>query len=151
MEPIKLYTCVWRVGVYILYPLCELSLVLLLHSCFHLSLMYTCFINFFRADFHDYHHRLLYTKSGNYSSTFVYMDWWVEAFTHGWNVSLFLIFMSLYLLHGCALVRQVQMDYFHHSYPHGYCLCGFVRHSNLCSKHKKNISFAFLCPAWFQK
>nr|KJB83741.1 hypothetical protein B456_013G261900 [Gossypium raimondii] len=26
------------------------------------------------ADFHDYHHRLLYTKSGNYSSTFVYMD-----------------------------------------------------------------------------
>ncbi|CDY10274.1 BnaC05g05170D [Brassica napus] len=27
------------------------------------------------ADFHDYHHRLLYTKSGNYSSTFVYMDW----------------------------------------------------------------------------
>lgn len=28
------------------------------------------------ADFHDYHHRLLYTKSGNYSSTFVYMDWW---------------------------------------------------------------------------
>lgn len=30
-----------------------------------------------RADFHDYHHRLLYTKSGNYSSTFTYMDWWV--------------------------------------------------------------------------
>ncbi|KAG2376536.1 Methylsterol monooxygenase [Vigna angularis] len=29
----------------------------------------------FRADFHDYHHRLLYTKSGNYSSTFTYMDW----------------------------------------------------------------------------
>jgi hypothetical protein len=29
---------------------------------------------FFRADFHDYHHRLLYTKSGNYSSTFTYMD-----------------------------------------------------------------------------
>jgi hypothetical protein len=28
------------------------------------------------ADFHDYHHRLLYTKSGNYSSTFTYMDWW---------------------------------------------------------------------------
>ncbi|KAL9328089.1 hypothetical protein ACSQ67_003092 [Phaseolus vulgaris] len=28
----------------------------------------------FRADFHDYHHRLLYTKSGNYSSTFTYMD-----------------------------------------------------------------------------
>ncbi|XP_030447282.1 methylsterol monooxygenase 2-2 [Syzygium oleosum] len=27
------------------------------------------------ADFHDYHHRLLYTKSGNYASTFVYMDW----------------------------------------------------------------------------
>ncbi|MCO5558490.1 hypothetical protein L7F22_012074 [Adiantum nelumboides] len=28
----------------------------------------------FRADFHDYHHRLLYTKSGNYASTFTYMD-----------------------------------------------------------------------------
>ncbi|CAM6100012.1 unnamed protein product [Calypogeia fissa] len=27
------------------------------------------------ADFHDYHHRLLFTKSGNYSSTFTYMDW----------------------------------------------------------------------------
>eukprot|EP00850_Spirogloea_muscicola_P007227 SM000036S13271 [mRNA] locus=s36:217719:219946:- [translate_table: standard] len=27
------------------------------------------------ADFHDYHHRLLYTKSGNYASTFIYMDW----------------------------------------------------------------------------
>lgn len=27
------------------------------------------------SDYHDYHHRLLYTKSGNYSSTFVYMDW----------------------------------------------------------------------------
>ncbi|KAL2349370.1 hypothetical protein Fmac_003370 [Flemingia macrophylla] len=27
------------------------------------------------ADHHDYHHRLLYTKSGNYSSTFTYMDW----------------------------------------------------------------------------
>ncbi|MQM14904.1 hypothetical protein Taro_047838 [Colocasia esculenta] len=26
------------------------------------------------ADFHDYHHRVLYTKSGNYSSTFTYMD-----------------------------------------------------------------------------
>ncbi|KAL2893458.1 Methylsterol monooxygenase 2-2, partial [Bienertia sinuspersici] len=30
--------------------------------------------NFFPSDFHDYHHRLLYTKFGNYSSTFVYMD-----------------------------------------------------------------------------
>ncbi len=27
------------------------------------------------ADFHDYHHQLLYKKSGNYSSTFTYMDW----------------------------------------------------------------------------
>ncbi|KAD4584577.1 hypothetical protein E3N88_22178 [Mikania micrantha] len=26
------------------------------------------------SDFHDYHHRLIYFKSGNYSSTFVYMD-----------------------------------------------------------------------------
>lgn len=27
------------------------------------------------ADFHDYHHRVLYTKSGNHSSTSTYMDW----------------------------------------------------------------------------
>ncbi|CAL9189155.1 unnamed protein product [Musa hybrid cultivar] len=27
------------------------------------------------SEFHDYHHRILFTKSGNYSSTFVYMDW----------------------------------------------------------------------------
>lgn len=27
------------------------------------------------ADFHDYHHRVLYTESGNYASTFTYMDW----------------------------------------------------------------------------
>ncbi|XVE71502.1 hypothetical protein DITRI_Ditri10aG0156000 [Diplodiscus trichospermus] len=27
------------------------------------------------AEFHDYHHRLPYIKSGNYASTFVYMDW----------------------------------------------------------------------------
>ena len=31
------------------------------------------------ADFHDYHHRLLYTKSGNYSSTFTYMDWYASC------------------------------------------------------------------------
>ncbi|XP_020421144.1 methylsterol monooxygenase 2-2 isoform X1 [Prunus persica] len=40
--------------------------------------LFLCFCNDFllssSADFHDYHHRLLYTKSGNYSSTFVYMD-----------------------------------------------------------------------------
>eukprot|EP00475_Leptophrys_vorax_P042428 TRINITY_DN80004_c0_g1_i1.p1 TRINITY_DN80004_c0_g1~~TRINITY_DN80004_c0_g1_i1.p1 ORF type:complete len:278 (+),score=8.52 TRINITY_DN80004_c0_g1_i1:56-889(+) len=27
------------------------------------------------ADYHDYHHRCVYTDSGNYSSTFIYMDW----------------------------------------------------------------------------
>ncbi|ONK62189.1 uncharacterized protein A4U43_C07F1300 [Asparagus officinalis] len=27
------------------------------------------------AEFHDFHHRVLYTQSGNYSSTFTYMDW----------------------------------------------------------------------------
>lgn len=27
------------------------------------------------AEFHDFHHRVLYTKSGNYASTFMYMDW----------------------------------------------------------------------------
>lgn len=44
----------------------------------HLSTSTICLkllLLFPRADFHDYHHRLLYTKSGNYSSTFVYMDW----------------------------------------------------------------------------
>ncbi|PPD94744.1 hypothetical protein GOBAR_DD08280 [Gossypium barbadense] len=40
------------------------------------SSVFTChFASSQVADFHDYHHRLLYTKSGNYSSTFVYMDW----------------------------------------------------------------------------
>jgi len=32
------------------------------------------YISISRADFHDYHHHFLYTKSGNYSSTFIYMD-----------------------------------------------------------------------------
>ncbi|CAI5978390.1 unnamed protein product [Closterium sp. NIES-65] len=27
------------------------------------------------AEYHDYHHRCVYTDSGNYSSTFIYMDW----------------------------------------------------------------------------
>ncbi|GFP91194.1 methylsterol monooxygenase 2-2 [Phtheirospermum japonicum] len=38
------------------------------------SVLLHLFSLLFSADFHDYHHRLLYTKSGNYSSTFVYMD-----------------------------------------------------------------------------
>lgn len=61
------------------------SLVSLLQSvyivsclCFIHQLWSNCsYLHFNSADFHDYHHRLLYTKSGNYSSTFVYMDWWV--------------------------------------------------------------------------
>lgn len=44
----------------------------------HCCLTSFTFIKSYSADFHDYHHRLLYTKSGNYSSTFVYMDWWVH-------------------------------------------------------------------------
>ncbi|GJY87036.1 methylsterol monooxygenase 2-2 [Tanacetum coccineum] len=36
------------------------------------------------SDFHDYHHRLIYTKSGNYSSTFVYMDW-IFGTDHGYR------------------------------------------------------------------
>ncbi|KAF5821576.1 putative 4-alpha-methylsterol monooxygenase [Helianthus annuus] len=36
------------------------------------------------SDFHDYHHRLIYTKSGNYASTFVYMDW-IFGTDHGYR------------------------------------------------------------------
>ncbi|XP_075090139.1 methylsterol monooxygenase 2-2 isoform X1 [Nicotiana tabacum] len=43
--------------------------------CFQVNYISEIAIIVPRADFHDYHHRLLYTKSGNYSSTFVYMDW----------------------------------------------------------------------------
>nr|XP_043609713.1 methylsterol monooxygenase 2-2 isoform X1 [Erigeron canadensis] len=42
------------------------------------------FLEILRSDFHDYHHRLIYTKSGNYSSTFVYMDW-IFGTDHGYR------------------------------------------------------------------
>lgn len=60
--------------VFILADILNWSYMFCVHSycCFWLW-----FHKFCSADFHDYHHRLLYTKSGNYSSTFVYMDWWV--------------------------------------------------------------------------
>ncbi|KAJ8439850.1 hypothetical protein Cgig2_003916 [Carnegiea gigantea] len=46
------------------------------HSGYHFPWSPSNFIPLYGgSDFHDYHHRLLYTKSGNYSSTFVYMDW----------------------------------------------------------------------------
>ncbi|OAY74156.1 Methylsterol monooxygenase 2-1, partial [Ananas comosus] len=46
------------------------------HSGYHFPWSPSNFLPLYGgADFHDYHHRLLYTKSGNYSSTFVYMDW----------------------------------------------------------------------------
>ncbi|XP_052203466.1 methylsterol monooxygenase 2-2 isoform X4 [Diospyros lotus] len=45
------------------------------HSGYHFPWSPSNFLPLYGgADFHDYHHRLLYTKSGNYSSTFVYMD-----------------------------------------------------------------------------
>ncbi|CAN1329182.1 Methylsterol monooxygenase 2-2, partial [Linum perenne] len=45
------------------------------HSGFHFPWSLSNFLPLYGgADFHDYHHRLLYTKSGNYSSTFTYMD-----------------------------------------------------------------------------
>ncbi|KAL2523730.1 Methylsterol monooxygenase 2-2 [Abeliophyllum distichum] len=45
------------------------------HCGYHFPLSLSNFLPLYGgADFHDYHHRLLYTKSGNYSSTFVYMD-----------------------------------------------------------------------------
>ncbi|KAA8549322.1 hypothetical protein F0562_001006 [Nyssa sinensis] len=46
------------------------------HCGFHFPWSLSNFLPLYGgADFHDYHHRLLYKKSGNYSSTFVYMDW----------------------------------------------------------------------------
>ncbi|KAG6534458.1 hypothetical protein ZIOFF_008345 [Zingiber officinale] len=46
------------------------------HSGYHFPWSPSNFIPLYGgADFHDYHHRLLYTKSGNYSSTFTYVDW----------------------------------------------------------------------------
>ncbi|XP_059297657.1 methylsterol monooxygenase 2-2-like [Lycium ferocissimum] len=46
------------------------------HSGYHFPWSPSNFLPLYGgSDFHDYHHRLLYTKSGNYSSTFVYMDW----------------------------------------------------------------------------
>ncbi|CAA6675055.1 unnamed protein product [Spirodela intermedia] len=38
------------------------------------------------SHFHDYHHRVLYTKSGNYSSTFTYMDWLYGTDKGYWKV-----------------------------------------------------------------
>ena len=55
---------VWSSSSFTKYKL-FIMLLFVLKFCFPTS----------RADFHDYHHRLLYTKSGNYSSTFTYMDW----------------------------------------------------------------------------
>lgn len=46
------------------------------HSGFDFPWSPSNFIPFYGgADFHDYHHRCIYTKSGNYASTFTYMDW----------------------------------------------------------------------------
>ncbi|WKA00984.1 hypothetical protein VitviT2T_019295 [Vitis vinifera] len=46
------------------------------HCGYHFPFSLSNFIPLYGgANFHDYHHRVLYTKSGNYSSTFVYMDW----------------------------------------------------------------------------
>ncbi|CAA7406359.1 unnamed protein product [Spirodela intermedia] len=46
------------------------------HCGYHFPWSLSNYIPFYGgADFHDYHHRVLYTKSGNYSSTFTYMDW----------------------------------------------------------------------------
>uniref|UniRef100_A0A0E0Q334 aldehyde oxygenase (deformylating) n=1 Tax=Oryza rufipogon TaxID=4529 RepID=A0A0E0Q334_ORYRU len=46
------------------------------HSGYHFPWSPSNFLPLYGgAEFHDYHHRVLYTKSGNYSSTFIYMDW----------------------------------------------------------------------------
>uniref|UniRef100_A0A166E156 Fatty acid hydroxylase domain-containing protein n=1 Tax=Daucus carota subsp. sativus TaxID=79200 RepID=A0A166E156_DAUCS len=50
------------------------------HCGYHFSWSISNFLPLYGgADFHDYHHRQLYTKSGNYSSTFVYMEWYKSS------------------------------------------------------------------------
>ncbi|KAG0496985.1 hypothetical protein HPP92_001420 [Vanilla planifolia] len=45
------------------------------HSGYHFPWSPSNFLPLYGgAEFHDFHHRALYTKSGNYSSTFTYMD-----------------------------------------------------------------------------
>lgn len=72
MEPLKFLAFIWRVSNIFFLFLDKF------HFFFSFSMASWKNLLFFicSADFHDYHHRLLYTKSGNYSSTFVYMDWW---------------------------------------------------------------------------
>ncbi|KAJ6948151.1 hypothetical protein NC651_002495 [Populus alba x Populus x berolinensis] len=57
------------------------------------------------ADFHDYHHRLLYTKSGNYSSTFTYMDWFFSSFC-----TIKLGIVSTFCNYGHNLVLYLDVD-----------------------------------------
>ncbi|CAD6209387.1 unnamed protein product [Miscanthus lutarioriparius] len=46
------------------------------HSGYHFPWSPSNFLPLYGgSDFHDHHHCVLYTKSGNYASTFVYMDW----------------------------------------------------------------------------
>ncbi|KAB5520357.1 hypothetical protein DKX38_024676 [Salix brachista] len=57
------------------------------------------------ANFHDYHHRLLYTKSGNYSSTFIYMDWCLSSFCTKKRAIL-----SAFCNYGHSLVLYLDLD-----------------------------------------
>lgn len=64
---------VLRLEIYLLNMVLEVILVI--RNMIYLLSLIRSSIKLRSADFHDYHHRVLYTKSGNYSSTFVYMDW----------------------------------------------------------------------------
>lgn len=65
VESFKLYSIVW--GVSVMFILLHLTPSTLFIPLWFLLL--NSVSSLFRADLHDYHHCLLYTKSANYSST----------------------------------------------------------------------------------
>lgn len=76
LEPVKFVSVLWRVSWYALSRWSHIWKYLYFYT-HPLLAKFIFLLHYNSADFHDYHHRLLYTKSGNYSSTFIYMDWWV--------------------------------------------------------------------------
>lgn len=68
LESFKLSSSIWRVSLAPFVCGCG--------KCVCCTISWYLFGCFNRAEFHDFHHRVLYTKSGNYASTFTYMDWW---------------------------------------------------------------------------
>ena len=103
MESFKFHSLVWGVSVMFL----SLDIIHWIYST--IVLIVKLCILIFRADFHDYHHRLLYTKSGNYSSTFTYMDWYVFHTFCSQRISLFGVIeieRKLYKIEDIALLSQ---------------------------------------------